>query len=233
MAADPELVDWLRAQIARHSGTPLGEGYQASVERFDGPFGALVVKRPHGSPLLGRAARAAIVREADAYERLAGIPGIPHSYGLIDGQLVLEYVAGESLRVREGSLADRHRFFERMLATLDAMHARGVAHGDLKRKDNTIVGPSETPYLIDFGIASVSKGGRLRRAWFRLVRQMDYNAWIKLKYGRDPESLEIADAARYKPLWIERIARWVRIPWQKLTMRRLRKRLGRRRKQES
>ena len=27
------------------------------------------------------------------------------------------------------------------------MHAAGVAHGDLKRKDNIIVGPGERPYL--------------------------------------------------------------------------------------
>jgi serine/threonine protein kinase len=186
MAADPGLVEWLRAQIAGQSGMPLGHGYQASVELFDGPFGKLVVKRPHGSWLLGRAARATIVREAAVYERLSGVPGIPRSYGLVDGQLVLEFVDGASLRARDGALADRGGFFRDMLETIDVMHARGVAHGDLKRKDNTIVGPGERPFLIDFGVAVVADGGRLRRAWFRIVRQMDYNAWIKLKYGRDP-----------------------------------------------
>jgi serine/threonine protein kinase len=225
MAADPALADWLRTQIAGGNGVSLGSGYQASVERFDGPFGRLVVKRPHGSWLLGRVARAAIVREAGIYERLAGIPGVPRAHGLVDGQLVLEYIDGESLRAREGMLSDRSAFFAQLLRTLDAMHARGVAHGDLKRKDNTIVGPGETPYLIDFGVASIEEGGALRRAWFRLMRQMDYNAWIKLKYGREPAGLEAADAARYRPLWIERIARWLRIPWQKLTFRRLRKRM--------
>ena len=112
------------------------------------------------------------------------------------------------------------------------MHAAGVAHGDLKRKDNIIVGPGEQPYLIDFGIAV--RRSATSRLWNRLVFeplvQMDMNAWVKLKYGRriDPESepgvISAADAAIYRPLWIERVARALRVPWQKITLRRARQR---------
>ena len=112
------------------------------------------------------------------------------------------------------------------------MHAAGVAHGDLKRKDNIIVGPREQPYLIDFGIAV--RRSATSRLWNRLVFeplvQMDMNAWVKLKYGRriDPESepgvISAADAAIYRPLWIERVARALRVPWQKITLRRARQR---------
>jgi hypothetical protein len=60
---------------------------------------------------------------------------------------------------------------------------------------------------------------------------MDYNAWTKLKHGRDRlDALPPDDAARYRPLWLERIARWIRIPWQKLTLRRPRQRWRARRK---
>jgi serine/threonine protein kinase len=106
------------------------------------------------------------------------------------------------------------------------MHAAGVAHGDLKRKDNMLVAAGERPFVIDFGIAWCvdSDSPRWRRRIFDLVRQMDYNAWIKLKYRRGTEDVSAKDAERYRPLLLERVARGIRIPWQKVTLRRLRKR---------
>lgn len=180
--------------------------------------------------MLGRIGRVAIRREHAVYERLAGIPGIPESFGLAGGEhLVLEHIAGESLRARELSLGDRGRFYARLLGTVLAMHAAGVTHRDLKRKDNVIVGPDEIPYLIDFGIARIGGRGWAGARLFEIGRQMDLNAWIKLKHGRSARELPPEDAALYHPLWIERIARWIRIPWQKITLRRPRQRWRQRR----
>lgn len=224
MTGDREQVcDWLQNAMATSEGDSLGEGYQAAVRSFDSPFGRLVVKRPHKSMLLGRAAKRSVIREHRVYERLEGIRGIPRSFGLIGGNcLALEHIQGPSLRAYEARMADREKFFALLLETIDAMHAAGVAHGDLKRKDNIIVGPDEEPYVIDFGIACVRDGGKLNRLWFAWVSQMDYNAWTKLKYGRNRENMSPEDAERYKPLLLERCARWIRVPWQKITMRRLR-----------
>jgi serine/threonine protein kinase len=223
---DRELIDSLRAQIEAGTGTALGHGYQATVERFDTAVGPVVVKRAHAGRLLGSVARAAIARERAVYERLAGVPGIPKFYGAIDNNcLIIEYISGPSLRAHEAQLGDRAAFFDALLATLERMHAAGVAHGDLKRKDNTLVGPGEQPYIIDFGIACIRRagGGPVNRLWFDWMQQMDYNAWTKLKHGRRPANLPAADRERYKPLWIEQIARAVRIAWQRLTLRRWRK----------
>src|SRR5690606_29851393 len=177
----------------------------------------------------------ALRREAAVYERLREVSGVPRSYGLVDDHLVLEHIEGPSLRQSEKRLVERERFFVRLLDTLDAMHAAGVAHGDLKRKDNVLVGPGEQPYVIDFGIAWCvgPSSPRWRKRIFAVLCQMDYNSWLKLKYGRrfeDAENVSLADAARYRPLLLERVARAIRIPWQKITLRRLRKR---RRKQRS
>jgi len=232
-AQDPRLAAELGTAIATGRGRELGSGYQASVRVYETSVGAVVVKEPHrGGPLAGLW-RALLRREHAVYARLGGIAGIPRSFGLVGGdKLALEYVAGPSLRVHESKIADREAFFAKLRATIEAMHAAGVAHGDLKRKANIVVGAGERPYLIDFGIAA--RRSATSSLWNKLVfarlKQMDLNAWVKLKYGRriDPETeadvLSAEDAAIYKPLWLERAARALRVPWQKITLRRPRQR---------
>jgi predicted Ser/Thr protein kinase len=221
----------LHDAIARGEGRVLGRGYQATVELFSTPAGNAVVKTAHGTGLLGPLFRHLLRREHAVYEQLAGVPGVPQTYGLIDGEhLALEYIAGTSLRAHENDLGDRSGFFAALLETLRAMHAAGVAHGDLKRKANIIVGPGERPWLVDFGIAVRRGTSRLSRAWFEHAVQGDYNAWIKLKYGRRIEPAEASsvlaseDAALYRPLWSEKLARAIRVPWQTITLRRPRQR---------
>lgn len=209
------------------AGTLLAQGYQASVRRCESPHGDLAVKSPHRSALQGLLGRIAIKHEYAVYGRLRGVDGIPRCFGLVDGRhLVLEYVPGGSLRECEAGLRDRDRYFARLRRTLESMHRAGIAHGDLKRKDNLIVGPDERPYIIDFGVACVrpASGRGWRAARFRLTEQMDYNAWIKLKYRRRTDAISAEDLPLYRPLWIERVARWVRIAWQKATLRRPRQR---------
>jgi serine/threonine protein kinase len=230
-APDDALAHWLRDALRSPDGRALGRGYQASVEVYATPAGEVVVKKPHRSVLLGWLWLRLMRREHAVYARLAGIAGVPRTYGLIDDRyLALEYIPGPSLREHESKLADRPAFFARLLATLRAMHEAGVAHADLKRKDNIIVAAGEQPYLIDFGIAARQGSSWLGRAWFAHQRQGDYNAWIKLKYGRRIEPAEVAtvlsadDAALYRPQWTERIARAIRVPWQTITLRRPRQR---------
>lgn len=227
------LATELAAAVAAGAGTRLGSGYQACVHLHRTSAGEVVVKTPHRGGPFSWLWRRLLLREHAIYERLAGVPGVPRSFGLVgnDG-LALQYIPGPSLRDHEGGIADREAFFGKLRGTLEAMHAAGVAHGDLKRKDNVIVGAGEVPYLIDFGIAV--RRSATSTLWNRLVfaplAQMDLNAWVKLKYGRrlDPESdaalLSSADAALYRPLRIERLARAVRVPWQAITLRRARQR---------
>lgn len=139
---------------------------------------------------------------------------------------MLEHIEGPTLREAQTTLTDRDRFFSRLLATVQAMHASGVAHGDLKRKENTLVGPNETPYLIDFGIATLETPGSsyLTRKRFATMRQMDLNAWIKLKHGPVTDELSPEEAALHQPLLVERWARRARKPWKLLSLRSLRKR---------
>jgi serine/threonine protein kinase len=231
--ASPALTAELEAAIDSGAGRVLGSGYQASVHLYETSLGAVVVKKPHrGGPLAGLW-RTLLRREQAVYDRLHGIAGVPRSFGLVRGEyLVLELIAGPSLREHEARIADRDAFFGKLLATVKAMHAAGVAHGDLKRKDNIVVGAGERPYLLDFGIAvrRSATNALFNRLVFEPLMQMDLNAWVKLKYGRridpdrEPGTLSASDAALYRPLLIERLARAVRVPWQAITLRRSRQR---------
>jgi len=230
LSSDSVLLDRLRNYLAENPavrGSRLGAGYQAWVELFETPFGNYVVKRAHGPFFWRRLGVRALRRERDIYERLRDVQGVPRCFGLLDEKhLVLEHVPGDSFRRRQHELLDRSRFFVRLLDTLKSMHAAGVAHGDLKRKDNLLVGPDERPYLIDFGLAYTSsdRTRRFDRVLFDWVKQYDYNAWIKHKYQRRVDSITPDDARYYRPMKLERLARTIRLVWQKLTFRRYRTR---------
>jgi predicted Ser/Thr protein kinase len=225
------LFDWLRSRGDRGADAVLGKGYQAIAYHYRTPFGDVVVKRARPAIVLRTLGRLAIGHEHRIYRRLAGVPGVPRCYGLLDSErLVLEYVEGLPLRSCEDAISDRDLLFTRLRATIDAMHRVGVTHGDLKRKDNILIGHDERPWLIDFGVARLKRerDSRFRRWLYEWCRQSDYNAWIKLKYQRQATDMSAEDRAIFRPLILERIARAVRIPLRALTLRRLRKRLKRR-----
>jgi len=206
------------------------------VRQLTSDVGELVVKSPHPNPVLASFGRRAIRREARAYDRLHGMSGIPHSLGLAASEhLVLEHVEGQTLKAASARLEDHERFFDALLEAIRAMHAAGVAHGDLKRKENTLVRPGETPCIIDFGVACLRREGTrgFNRKRFELMRQMDLNAYIKLKYGPHIDRMSPEDAELHRPLLIERVARQARTPWQFLTLRRTRKRRRAQRESDS
>ena len=220
-----ELRAWLRGKA--HTSVPLAQGYQAVVHLYQDSAGEYVIKRARGSSLRRRLGEAAIRHEEKIYHRLSEVPGVPRCMGLVDGKyLVLEHIPGSSLRKLEHELEDRELFFKKLLNTIQGMHAAGVAHGDLKRKDNILVGPNQNPFVVDFGVAC--RRNRSGQGWrgflFRSIVQADYNAWIKHKYRNRREALSSDDEALYKPMRLEQLARGIRIIWQTLTLRRLRKR---------
>ena len=210
--------------------TLLGQGYQGAVYRVETAAGPVIIKRAIGRGLARAVRRAMLRREYGIYQLLSGVAGGPACRGLRNGEeLVLDYVPGPSLREPGQPPGDRPRFFAELLDLIHALHRAGVAHGDLKRKDNILVGPGGRPVLIDFGTAvSAPPGaGPLRRWLFRQVRRMDLNAWVKLKYQRQELAMDPVDRRYHRPTWPEQAARVVRRAWRRLTLRAWR-RTGRR-----
>ena len=178
--SESPLPEITREQLTRSA--VVAESNQGVVYRLTLGGRDLAIKAARGNRTTGLVNRLALAREHAAYRRLHGLSGIPRCHGLIDGRyLVLDHVRARPFR--DAPIDDR--FFDRLLITIREMHARGVAHGDLKRKSNLLVDTEGAPVLIDFGAAVVQRGGwhPLNRRLFEFMRRTDLNAWIKLKYG--------------------------------------------------
>ena len=205
---DPRLAEWLEGMDFR-SGAPLGRSNQGEVRRFRHAGRDLAIKAPSGRGLLRWLRGLSLKREHRAYRRLVGLAGFAHCHGLFaDRYLVLDYIEGEDFR--QARLPDRNAFFDQLLETILAMHRHGVAHGDLKRKDNLRVARGGRPIILDLGAAVRRKprGGILNRKLFEFMRQTDLNAWIKLKYGSyqqiAPEDLVYLRRSRLER-WLSRL----------------------------
>jgi len=186
----------------------------------------LIVKEVMGSPFIRKLRRWMIRREYEVYYRLGGITGIPRCFGLINGdRLLLEFIEGQPLRLSANELADRDGFFSELLELILAIHQAGVAHSDMKRKENILVNNEGKPYLIDFGSAIVRKdlGGPWNRWLFSLACKIDLNAWVKHKYLGRYDEISTADAQYFRPTLVEYWARLVRRAWRRITGRRWRK----------
>ncbi|MEY2246838.1 serine/threonine-protein kinase [Streptomyces sp. BF23-18] len=100
-------------------------------------------------------------REARAAARLDH-PAVVnvHDVAVVDGRpwIVMELVRGRSLgdALREGTLGSREaaRIGLEVLGALEAAHAAGVLHRDVK-PDNVLLGPHDRVVLTDFGIARI------------------------------------------------------------------------------
>ncbi|WP_454561236.1 serine/threonine-protein kinase PknD [Mycobacterium haemophilum] len=104
--------------------------------------------------------RARMQREADTAGRLTEPHIVPiHDYGEINGQFYVEMrlIDGVSLRTmlsQYGPLSPARTvaIVRQIAAALDAAHANGVTHRDVK-PENILVTGKDFAYLVDFGIA--------------------------------------------------------------------------------
>lgn len=135
----------------------MGEVYEAEDTRKHRVV-ALKLISPHVSadPVF----RERMQREADAAGRLTEPHAVPiHDYGEIGGQLYLDMrlidgVSLHSMMAAEGPLTPARAvaIVRQVAAVLDAAHASGVTHRDVK-PENILITDNDFAYLVDFGIA--------------------------------------------------------------------------------
>lgn len=202
MSTPNPSLDSLVNQATLARADILARSNQGIVYRLSAAGGDLAVKKAAGKGPLLAINRHALKREFHAYRRLDGLSGVPRCRGLVENRfLVLDFIDARPFR----DAGTGPEFFDRLLETIQAMHARGVAHGDLKRKANLLVDAQDRPVLLDFGAATLLRPGRhpLNRRLFEFMRQTDLNAWVKLKYGGYSD-VAAGDRALLKRSWLER-----------------------------
>ena len=166
--------------------------------------GRAVVKDFLSCPRLLRATygRLLVGREVRAYAALEGVPGVPRFLGRIDDHaFAIEWVPGRDLgKCPRGSL--RVETFDRLAATVEEMHRRGVVHLDLRQRRNVLVDDAGVPRVIDFSSALCLRPGgwRLRR-----LAAVDRSGVLKYKRRFLPDSLTDEERAR-----LRRLERWRR-----------------------
>ena len=163
--ADPPVLDLTRGNLAERTVSVLEPGSDRDpVVLLARAAGREVVVKDFAPrswfvrSILGRWLNA---REARAYRALAGHPAVPRFYGYLDPfALLVEYRPGARMSRR---LAEDlpPGFLPELEAAIGDMHARGVAHLDLRHRTNVMIDAEGRPVLIDFASAVCFRPGSL------------------------------------------------------------------------
>jgi len=104
-------------------------------------------------------------RELRAYRALEGHPDVPRLLGRIDGlAFAMEYRPGRKMSRRLSGVLPAD-FLPRLEVAIRGMHARGVAHLDLRHRSNVLADAAGRPVLIDFASALCFRPGSLGARW--------------------------------------------------------------------
>jgi len=148
--------------------------------------------------LLGRRQ---VIREMRALRRLQGIAGIPKCYGEAGRVgILMEPIEGEWItRWCRRKRAEAGPMFERLRSLVGQIHARGVAHIDLRKRDNILISEDGRPCIIDFNASfCFDPAGPGARLLFPMLRRIDDSAVLKWKSRLAPELLTAAEAERHR-----------------------------------
>ncbi len=187
----------------------IAAGYQGQIHLYESSEHRLAIKEALGFGPLLWVRRWMLRREYAIYRLLDDYAFAPRCFGLLEGRyLLLELVDGEPFRHAE--IVDREGYFELMREAISELHRRGIAHGDLKRKENLLVVHGSRPCFLDFGTAVTEPAGFAPlRAWmFRTLVQHDINAWLKLKSNRQIDDLADHERPLYRRSATEKISRF-------------------------
>lgn len=214
--SEDALVRWIEASLATGSHQ-LARGYQGQALLYVNDPVRLVIKAPAGRGFMKWLSRLMLRHEARVYRHLKDFSGAPRCYGLLrDRYLVLEYVSGVSMRHAE--IGNREAFFAELLGRINELHARGIAHSDLQKKENLLVTDDGRPCLLDYGAAVIRQPGfaPFNHLRYRFAERLDFNQWTKLKYrGRFADMTE-NDQVYYRRTALEKLARALKRVYRKI-----------------
>lgn len=198
----PSLADLDRASLPAAAVGHIKKGAwnKADVLLVVTREGRYAVKDYARKPWIVRAAgRMQLAREERAYLALEGLRGVPRFGRRIDRDAVaVEYVEGVRLPKFHKYRPLPH-LAARLAALLDAVHARGVVHNDIRSRDNILVTPAGNLFLIDFSAAlRFGEGFWARRILMPLFEGAERRALLKWKSAIAPETMTEAERASHR-----------------------------------
>jgi len=185
-----------RKQFQQHILRPIhvGKGFQSSVYLVNYGGEEVAVKDFAATPEWFRrfVAPFLVAREVRALRHLNGSPGVPRFIFRVDRlAFAMQYIEGTPLStLHQGEVAPE--VFPRIAQSIEAMHARGVAHGDIKRRSNLLLAPDGQIWIIDFA-ASIVARGPLSTRLMQAVARVDDKSLPRLKKAVAPELLTPED----------------------------------------
>jgi hypothetical protein len=145
------------------------------------------------APWMRPVARHFARRERRLYGLLRRLPSVPRVLAAGDRVLVIEHVPGRRISRFQGrpEAAMVARAFAEAVA---AMHAAGVYHLDLRKRDNALVEDDGTVHLIDFTAgAAPTRYGPLAPLIRRVAARVDRYAVLKWTEALAPDLMTAAD----------------------------------------
>ncbi len=200
----PEIVvagrTYRRVKVFKHD-------FFAATALYQGPAGKIVLKLGRRARFLGLPlawiGRFLVGHEVRLYELVDGIPGVPRFTGRWgDHGFAHEFIEGHELT--RGDVVDDD-FFDRLSATIEALHRLDAAYVDLEKRENILVGDDGRPYLIDFQISwhlPANRGGRTwpARMILRVLQDADRYHLLKHRRRQRPDLLSADEwQASYEP----------------------------------
>jgi tRNA A-37 threonylcarbamoyl transferase component Bud32 len=212
----PQLADdWRTKAVLLHERGSVANADVYLVE-LDGK--QVLAKTYSGNPFWARwlFGYLGLSRELKAMQALQGIPGVPAVFGIHQGTtLLMEYIQDGEPLVSHDELSPEEypslAFFGQLREIVGQMHSRGIAHGDMRRRNILRTG-QDVPHLIDFTTAiHWRRFNPLARLLFHALRRADRFGVGKLQLSFYPDSLSPEEAQRilHKP-WYLALGRFLR-----------------------
>jgi len=175
-----------RAQLDAHEVGTIKKGgpSKADLRLVDLGQGPLVIKDfARKSRWVRWIGGVQISRECRAYDWLGPLPGLARLVGRVDRHaLALEFIEGEELARSPRRLEQGPYYLERLRGIVETMHARGLAHLDLRGRENVMLDRDGEIHVLDLAAAVWFRPGslphRLFFGWFKLA---DEAALLKFK----------------------------------------------------
>ena len=157
-------------------------------------------------------------RECKALTRLSGLESTPKLLTKPDSRsFLMSFHPSQQVTRIDGHTLDWPTFFTRLQSTIEAMHAAGVAHNDLRNPTNILVTPDGAPILVDL-VACFCRGAawnRPNRWLFKKFAEVDKSAIRKLKARVAPELIDETDVVAEEiagrlGMWIKNLGKAIR-----------------------